>query len=163
MTRAAVALLLCFTLVGCFPYNKRHRSYAKAGEATSILAGIGISAFSKTGADCDAMSMAGIDNSSCRTKAQALGTVGLTLILAGMLGFVATTSTAVDDRENVGRLEIHAEQQPTEKLQLQLPPGVNAPAADDVAAEDADVAGDAGDESTATAGSSQRPQAAPAR
>lgn len=84
---------------GCFPHNAQHRQTAKYAEGGSLVAGILVSAFSNTGADCDAMEMKGIDSSSCRTKAQVLGTIGLALILAGLLGFVATVSTAEDDND----------------------------------------------------------------
>lgn len=97
MMRAAVALLVSVSLLGCFPHNPRARTYAKAGEGAAILAGIAISALAGTSADCDEMSMAGIDDSGCHTKAQWLGTAGVVLIVGGLLGFVATVSTAEDD------------------------------------------------------------------
>lgn len=101
MVRAAVALLVSVTVMsaGCFPHNAQNRQYAKYGEGGSLVAGILVSALSNTGADCDAMEMKGIDSSSCRTKAQILGTVGLALILVGLVGFVATVSTAEDDND----------------------------------------------------------------
>ena len=97
MMRAAVALLVSISLLGCFPHNPRARTYAKAGEGASILAGIAISALAGTGADCDEMTMAGIDNSSCHTKAKWLTTTGVVLIVGGLLGFVATVSTAEEE------------------------------------------------------------------
>lgn len=97
MMRASVALLVSISLLGCFPHNPRARTYAKAGEGAAILAGIAISAFAGTSADCDEMQMAGIDDSGCHTKAQWLGTAGIVLIVGGLLGFVATVSTAEED------------------------------------------------------------------
>jgi hypothetical protein len=94
MIRAAVALLVSISLLGCFPHNPRARTYAQIGEGTAVLGGIAISAFAQTGADCDDMKMVGVDNSDCRTKAKWLSTIGVTLIVAGLLGFVATVSTA---------------------------------------------------------------------
>jgi len=84
-------------MLGCFPHNARNRTIAKAGEGGAILAGIAISAFASSGADCDMTTMAGIDNSGCRNKAQWLGTAGVVLIVGGLLGFVATVSTAEEN------------------------------------------------------------------
>ena len=94
MIRPAVALLLTFSLLGCFPNNPRHRTYAKIGEGTAIIAGIAISALASTGADCDEMQVPGMSDEDCKSKAKILSTIGVTLIVAGLLGFVATVSTA---------------------------------------------------------------------
>jgi hypothetical protein len=125
--KAAVALLCSVTvLAGCFPNNPQHRTYAKYAEAAALVAGIAVSAFANTGADCDQMEMPGpnVDN-DCRSHAQWLGTLGLTLILGGLLGFVATIATAED-------VELKKEQkQATEnpvKTEVKLPPGVTPPA-----------------------------------
>jgi len=101
--KAAVALALSVSLLGCFPNNARHRTYAKYAEGASLVTGIVISAFANTGADCDEMSMAGVDN-DCRTTAKWLSTAGVVLILAGLVGFVATISTAEDDSESTPRV-----------------------------------------------------------
>lgn len=95
MIRPAVALLLSVSMLGCFPHNARHRTYAKYAEGGALVGGIVISAVGNTGADCDQMDMRG--GTSCRSNAQILSTIGVTLILAGLLGFVATVSTAEDD------------------------------------------------------------------
>lgn len=101
--KAAVALALSVSLLGCFPNNARHRTYAKYAEGASLVTGIIISAVANTGADCDEMSMAGVDN-NCRSKAKWLSTAGVVLILAGLVGFVATISTAEDDSESTPRV-----------------------------------------------------------
>jgi hypothetical protein len=98
MIRAAVALLVSLTLISCFPHNPRARTFAKIGEGTALLAGIAVAAFSGTGADCDEMVQPGTDTSSCKNKATILSAIGVTLIVAGLLGFVATVSTAQDDK-----------------------------------------------------------------
>jgi hypothetical protein len=94
MIRAAVALLVSVSLLGCFPHNARHRTYAQLGEGAAILAGIAISAFANTAADCDQMGGPGMDDSGCKSTAKWASTAGVTLILGGLLGFVATVSTA---------------------------------------------------------------------
>jgi hypothetical protein len=85
------------TTAGCFPHNEKHRTYAKIGEGTALVAGIAISAFSNTGADCDQDRAPGVPNEDCRSTATVLSTIGVGLILAGLLGFVATVSTAEDE------------------------------------------------------------------
>ena len=97
--RAAVALLVSLTLstAGCFPHNEKHRTYAKIGEGGALVAGILISALSNTGADCDEQRAPGTEISDCRSNAHILSTVGVVLILTGLLGFVATVSTAEDE------------------------------------------------------------------
>ena len=90
--------MVTMTLAGCFPHDPHKRTIAKVAEGGSLLTGIAISALANTGADCDANnSMPGQDPSSCRSTAKILSTIGVTLILAGLLGFVATVSTAEDE------------------------------------------------------------------
>jgi len=88
-------------LVGCFPNNARHRTYAKYAEGGALIAGIAISAFANTGADCDKDP---IGQDSCRDTAKWASTIGVTLILAGLLGFVATVSTAEDDADSTPKV-----------------------------------------------------------
>ena len=120
----AVVALLCSVavLTGCFPNNPQHRTYAKYAEGGALIAGIAVSAFTNTGADCDSMEMPGpnVDN-NCRTKAQWLGTLGLALILGGLLGFVATISTAED--VELKKEQKEATENPV-KSEVKLPPGV---------------------------------------
>lgn len=98
--RAAVAFLLTvtMTLAGCFPHDPHKQTIAKVSEGGALIAGIAISAFANTNADCDAMNKStGANLDDCKSKAQILSTIGVSLILAGLLGFVATISTAEDD------------------------------------------------------------------
>jgi hypothetical protein len=97
MKRAVVALLVSVSMLGCFPHNPKARTYAQLGEGAAIVAGIAISAVANTGADCDEMAMPGIDDSGCHSKAQWLTSAGVVLIVGGLLGFVATVSTAEDE------------------------------------------------------------------
>ena len=94
MNRAVAALLVSVSLLGCFPHSARNRRYAQIGEGTAIVAGIVISALSNTNADCDEMQVPGLNNSSCENTAQWTTTAGVVLIVGGLLGFVATVSTA---------------------------------------------------------------------
>jgi len=99
MKRAVVALLLIVSMVGCFPHNAQHRTYAKLGEGTAIVAGIAISAFANSSADCDQM-VTGLNggDASCKSSAQWASTAGVALIVGGLLGFVATVSTAEQEK-----------------------------------------------------------------
>jgi hypothetical protein len=110
--KAAVALAVSVSLLGCFPNNARHRTYAKYAEGASLVTGIVISAVANTGADCDEMMMAGRPVDDCRTTAKWLSTAGVVLILAGLLGFVATISTAEDDSESTPRVISVEKKQP---------------------------------------------------
>lgn len=99
--RAAVALLVSLSLFAgaCFPNNKRHQMYAKLAEGGAIVAGIGMLYVVNSGADCDMMSApGGQPDDDCKSKASVLGTVGLGLILIGLVGFIATVSTSEDDK-----------------------------------------------------------------
>lgn len=100
--KVAVAVALTLTLSGCFPNSAKHRTYAKIGEGAALASGIAILYVANTGADCDQMRMVGED-SSCRTNASIIGTVGLGLILAGLGGFIATVSTSPDDKPETPR------------------------------------------------------------
>jgi hypothetical protein len=96
--KAAVAVVLTLTLSACFPNSAKHRTYAKIGEGAALATGIGILYVANSGADCDESRMVGVE-SSCRTNASIIGTVGLGLILAGMTGFIATISTSPDEND----------------------------------------------------------------
>jgi hypothetical protein len=140
MNRAVVALLVSVSMLGCFPHNPKARTYAKIGEGTAVVAGIAISAFANTGADCDEMAMPGVDNSSCHNKAKWLTTTGVVLIVGGLLGFVATVSTA-EDQEKPKPIEIKdVSQKPAAKLPV---PTLTAPPSDNTQATDPNAAGSA--------------------
>ena len=99
--RAAVALLISVSMFAsaCFPNNKRHQLYAKLAEGGALVAGIGMLYVVNSGADCDMMSApGGQPDEDCKSKASILGTVGLGLILVGLVGFIATVSTSEDDK-----------------------------------------------------------------
>jgi len=104
----AVALIVSLSLLGCFPPNPQKRTYAKLTEGGMIVAGIGLNFLVNSEADCDAMApMPGVmDN--CKTKGAVLGDVGFGLILAGLVGFIATISTAEDDKPTPPPIDIKA-------------------------------------------------------
>jgi len=106
------------SLLGCFPHNERYRTYAKLSEGGAILAGIGMELLVNTGADCDASGMGLGQDSSCHTRANVFGDIGLGLILAGVLGFVATISTAEDAKPEPPRIEIKAKPEPPPPVKL---------------------------------------------
>ncbi|MGE0547736.1 MAG: hypothetical protein AB7O24_31615 [Kofleriaceae bacterium] len=93
-----VALFVTFAVLvgGCFPHNARARRIAKFSEGAAILAGIGMLAVINSGADCEHDPI--MPNEPCKDKAEILGDIGLGLILAGLIGFIATVSTSPDDQ-----------------------------------------------------------------
>jgi hypothetical protein len=99
MNRAVVALVVSVSMLGCFPHSPRKRTIAQIGEGAAILAGIAISAFANTTADCDNMDgVSGLNQGDdCRTGAKWATTAGVALVVGGLLGFVATVSTAQEE------------------------------------------------------------------
>lgn len=157
MTRAVVALLVSISMlmIGCFPHDAGKRRIAKIAEGGSLVTGIAISAFANTGADCDEMAMAGVET-SCRTNAKILSTIGVTLILAGLIGFIATVSTAEDEDKTSA---VTTQVDKTDTSQVKLPPGVKTPAQ-----TPGEAAGSASGEATGSAdatGSGAPPAPAP--
>lgn len=94
-----VAFLVSLVVMAgaCFPHNARHRTIAKAVEGGVLVGGIAMLAIVNTGADCQTEVPGEIDQ-DCETKATILGNIGLGLILAGLVGFIATVSTSPDDK-----------------------------------------------------------------
>jgi hypothetical protein len=93
----AVGLLLSITLVGCFPNNAKHRTYAKIGEGATLAAGITLLAVTHTTADC--MAVKGTRDIECNDRANLAGTIGFGMILVGLAGFIATVSSTPDEKE----------------------------------------------------------------
>lgn len=94
----AVALMCCLALLGCFPGNKKAQRYAKITEGGLLLGGIVILAVANTGADCDSNmgGLGGLKN-ECKQDASLISGIGLGLVIAGLVGFAATITTAGDD------------------------------------------------------------------
>src|SRR5439155_7842927 len=97
---------------------------AQFAEGGSVVAGIALEAFLGTGADCDKMTKIGdpIDQ-GCHDRATLFGDLGVAFMLAGMLGFVATISTA-EDEPTAPKIDIKAAEAPATAKDLHLPPGV---------------------------------------
>ncbi|MGE5184595.1 MAG: hypothetical protein ACM31C_21135 [Acidobacteriota bacterium] len=120
----AVATMLSIALLGCFPHNPKARTYAKITEGSLVAAGIGLEflANSRTGADCEQSGSLGMSTSGCKTTGSVLGGVGLGMILTGLTGFIATISTAEEEKEPPAPLDTAKTAPP--KGELKLPPGV---------------------------------------
>jgi hypothetical protein len=93
----AAVTALSLLVGGCFPHNARNRTIAKWSEGGALVAGIAFGALANTGADCDQMGGPEQSTSGCRTMGSVLSTASLILITGGLLGFVATVSTAEDE------------------------------------------------------------------
>ena len=94
--RSFIVVLLLASLTGCFPHNAKHRKIAKWSEGGAIAGGVLMLSFAKTGADCAYGVGARDAYDDCRTKTNIVGTVGLGLILAGLVGFGITQMTSGD-------------------------------------------------------------------
>jgi hypothetical protein len=101
--RAVALLVITAQLAGCFPHNAHKRTIAQLVEGGVLATGIGMEYFANTTADCDQMKQeTGNLNSSCGGVTQSIGSVGVGLILAGLVGFIVTISGAQDDADNAG-------------------------------------------------------------
>ena len=143
------------SLLACFPHNPRARTYAKLGEGGALVGGIVLAAVAGTSADCDQMAMPGIDTSACRNKATLLGGIGVALIVGGLLGFVATISSAEEDKTSPPVQEIKA-QKPAETTPPAETGSAAAPPAEGSGAGSA-AAGSAATPPPAAAGSAATP------
>jgi hypothetical protein len=97
----AVTLLACASLLGCFPHDAHKRTISQIVEGATLGVGIGMQYFANTQADCDQMKQMGVGG-DCSGVGQALGSIGVAFILAGLTGFIVTVSTAEDDSANQG-------------------------------------------------------------
>src|SRR5262245_42634148 len=97
--RAAVAVVLSLSLslAACFPDNPGARRIAKIGAGAAIVGGIALLYFTNTNADCDMMAKPGTPNDDCKRNSDVANIVGFGLIMAGLVGFIATVSTEPDD------------------------------------------------------------------
>ena len=96
----AVALLVSISLLGCFPHDAHKRTIAQLVEGGTLGLGVGMEYFANSQADCDQMMQTG--GGKCSGVGQTLGSLGVALILGGLVGFVVTVSGAEDDSANAG-------------------------------------------------------------
>jgi hypothetical protein len=94
--RAVTFVVVLSLLGGCFA-NAQHRRHAKLGEGGAIVAGIALLSVASTGADCASSPGGRAERDDCRTQATIVGDIGLGLILAGLAGFIVTTSMTPDE------------------------------------------------------------------
>ncbi len=92
--RAAAILL---ALSACFPHDAHKQTLAKYAEGAALVTGVALEYAANSQADCDQMKVAGMADGSCGIKGTVVGDVGVGLILAGLVGFIVTVSTAEED------------------------------------------------------------------
>ncbi len=125
--RSVVALMVSLSVgsvgmvgsVGCFPHNARNRTIAEIVEGGLAISGVIVEGVIQSGADCNTTHAPGEPAMSCAQTASTAGGIGVALILAGVVGFMATISTAEDDDKPV----------PIEIKATPIPAPVAAPAA----------------------------------
>jgi len=127
--RSAVALMLVASVgTGCFPHNARNRTISEIVEGGVAVSGVVLEGFVQSGADCDMSHAPGAPPVSCKQSASAEGGIGVALILAGLVGFIATISTSEDDSDTPKPIEIKAEPAPTTAAPVPAPTPAPAPA-----------------------------------
>jgi hypothetical protein len=83
--------------------------YSQITEGGVLAAGIALAAIANTNADCDMTAMPGQAASQCHGGQEAVSDLSLALIIGGLVGFIATISTAVDDdKPNAPAVDIKA-------------------------------------------------------
>ena len=133
--RSAVALMLVASLgTGCFPHSARNRTIAEIVEGTVSVGGVVIEGFVQSGADCDMTHAPGSPPVACKQSASTAGGIGVALILAGIVGFIATISTSEDDDDKPKPIEIKAKPEAPATTAAPVPPPAPAPAPAPVAA-----------------------------
>ena len=119
--KSAVALMLVGSLgAGCFPHSSRNRTISEIVEGGVSVSGVVLEGFAQSGADCDMSHAPGAPPVMCKQNASTIGGIGVALILAGLVGFIATISTSEDDNETPKPIEIKAT--PTTAAPASTPP-----------------------------------------
>jgi hypothetical protein len=128
--RAAVAFVTSVALLlgACFPDNEKHRTIAKITEGGFVVGGIALLAVVNTGADCKP-DVAGMPDVACEDRAKLVGSIGLAMILAGLIGFITTVSTSPDDKPDAppSLPEPPKPPEPTTPMQSPAPEAPGAP------------------------------------
>lgn len=87
-----------FGALGCFPHNARNRTIAEVIEGGLAISGVIVEGVIQSGADCNTSHAPGEPVMACQQSASTAGGIGVALILAGVIGFIATISTEEDDK-----------------------------------------------------------------
>jgi len=123
-------MLVASLSAGCFPHNARNRTIAEITEGAVAVTGVVIEGFVQSGADCDMNAHApGEPPIQCKQDASIAGGIGVGLILAGIVGFIATISAAEDDDTKPKPIEIKAQPEPGPTIVVPTgnPPATPAP------------------------------------
>lgn len=113
---------------GCFPHSARNRTIAEITEGAVAVTGVVIEGFVQSGADCDMNAHApGEPPVMCKQDASVAGGIGVALILAGIVGFIATISASEDDDSKPKPIEIKAQPTPQPTIAPTTPPPTPAP------------------------------------
>lgn len=112
----------------CFPDNAKHRTIAKLTEGGFIIGGIALLAVVNTGADCKP-DVAGMPDVECEDRAKLVGSIGLAMILAGLIGFITTVSTSPDDKPDAPTTAPEASRPAPPPMQSPANPPVETPPA----------------------------------
>ena len=128
--KSAVALMLVASLgMGCFPHSSRNRTISEIVEGGVSVSGVVLEGFAQSGADCDMTHAPGAPPVMCKQSASTVGGVGVALILAGLVGFIATISTSEDDNDTPKPIEIKAKPDAPTTTAAPVPPPTPMPAA----------------------------------
>ncbi|CAN5546980.1 hypothetical protein BH11MYX1_BH11MYX1_33730 [soil metagenome] len=84
--------------LGCFPHNARNRTISEVIEGGLAISGVIVEGVIQSGADCNTSHAPGEPAMTCAQNASTAGGIGVALILAGVVGFIATISTAEEDK-----------------------------------------------------------------
>jgi hypothetical protein len=101
-------MLVASVGTGCFPHSSRNRTIAEIVEGGFSVSGVVVESFVQSGADCDMTHAPGAPPVACKQSASLGGGIGVALILAGVIGFIATISTSEDDNDTPKPIEIKA-------------------------------------------------------
>ena len=94
--RAVTLVAILSLLGGCFPHDAHKRTIAQLVEGGTLVAGVGMGYFANSQADCDQEKQMRMPPSKCGGFAQTMDSISVAFILAGLVGFIATITTAED-------------------------------------------------------------------
>jgi hypothetical protein len=97
-------------------------------EGGLAVSGVVVESFVQSGADCDMTHAPGAPPVTCKQNAALGGGIGVALILAGVVGFIATISTSEDDDDKPKPIEIKAAPTTAAPMTAPAPAPTAAPA-----------------------------------